>query len=419
MRRLKVALFLSSVLVLPMACSSSTTPATNKDGGAGTGGSAGSTAGTGGSVAGAGGTNAAGTDGGTGAAGTTDGAAGGDAATDGPVLTAQESRGQYLVKSVLGCPGCHTPQLANGGGPDNTKFLAGVACFSKGATAADCLNSANLTNDATGLKNLTDQQIKDAFTAGIYPLSPDAGTEYLFAQMPYYQFAFLTSADADAIVAFLRTVTAVPTPTTTAPNGGTFATRPTAAQWATPSLAALPSPATPDAGATDAATDAAATDAAATADGGGATASQSNGKYLAALLCSTCHTVNTAATAPLEIDVTKAFEGGKTATVTVTVPADGGTDAAADGGADAGDAAATMTESKQIESANLTPDTTGLSTWTAAQIDTAVTTAKDNEGRAICGMRAFSGLTASDTMDIANYLQAIPAVANTIAPTCY
>lgn len=409
MRRLKLALFLSSVLVLPMACSSSTTPA--KDGGAGSGGSkagsGGSTAGSGGGTAG---TGTAGSDGGAGS-GTagTDGSTDGDAATDGPVLTTQETRGQYLVKSVLGCSGCHTPQLAGGAGPDNTKFLGGVACFSKGATAADCLNSANLTNDATGLKNLTDQQVKDAFTAGIYPLSGDGGTQYLFAQMPYYQFAFLTSADADAIVAYLRTVPAVPTPTTTAPNGGTFATRPTAAQWATPSLASLPSQAAPDGG-TDGGADAA-TD----ANADGAAASVSNGKYLAALLCSTCHTVNTSATAPLELDVTKAFEGGKTSTVTVTVAADGGTDAAADGGADGG----TTTISKSIESANLTPDPTGLAGWTAPQILTAIKTAKDNMGRSICGMRAVSGLIDEDATDIANYLQAIPPVANTIAPTCY
>ncbi|HEX4405290.1 MAG TPA: c-type cytochrome [Polyangia bacterium] len=388
-----------------MACSSSTTPA--KDGGAGSGGSK---AGSGGSTAGAGGGtagSAAGSDGGagTGTAGT-DGSTDGDAATDGPVLTAQQTRGQYLVKSVLGCAGCHTPQLAGGAGPDNTKFLAGVACFSKGATAADCLNSANLTNDATGLKNLTDEQVKAAFTTGIYPES-EGGTQYLFAQMPYYQFSFLTSTDADAIVAYLRTVTAVPTPATTAPNGGTFATRPTAPQWATPSLASFPSQPAADGG-TDGGADAA-TD----ANVDGATASVSNGKYLAALLCSTCHTVNTSATAPLELDVTKAFEGGKVSTASVTVAADGGTDAA-DGG-DGG----TTTVSKQIESANLTSDTTGLAGWTAPQILTAIKTAKDKEGRSICGMRAVAGLTDEDATDIANYLQAIPPVANTITMTCY
>ena len=419
MRRLGLALVLTGALVFPMACSSSPSP--SKDGGAGKGGTSGATAGTGGGTAGGTAGASAGTAGGTagtagGTAGTAGGTAGsdggagadggpkdapmdGDAATDGPVLTPQQTRGQYLVKSVLGCPGCHTPQLAGGGGPDNSKFLAGVPCFSKGATAADCLNSANLTNDPTGLKNMTDQQIKSAFTAGIDPDS-DGGTQYLFAQMPYYQFAFLTSADADAIVAYLRTVAAVPTPATTAPNSGTFATQPTAAQWTTPALAALPSPVTADGG-TDAGTDAGA-------------ASTSNGKYFAALLCSTCHTVNTGTTLPLSIDVTKAFQGGKTSTVSVTVPADGGTDAG-----DAGDAGATMSVSKMIGSANLTPDVTGLEGWTAPQIQTAIQTAKDKQARSICGMRALGTIANQDALDIAAYLQAIPPVSNAITMTCY
>ncbi len=411
MRRLRTALFLSSVLVLPLGCSSSTTPG-KKDGGAGAGGASGSAGGTSGSAGGtsgsAGGTSGsaggAGADGGAGTGGTT--TDGGDAPIDGADggLTVQETRGQYLVKSVLGCPGCHTPSLTGdaGTGPDNSKFLAGVTCFSKN-TAGDCLNSANLT--PSGLGNFSDAQVKAAFTAGIYPQTTDGGTQYLFAQMPYYQFSFLTSDDADAIVAYLRTIPAVAT--TPPADTGAFATRPTAAQWATVALSALPSPTTADGG-TDAGTDGGAD--------GGATGSASNGKYFAALLCSTCHTVNTTATAPLQLDATKAFEGGKTSTVTVTVPADGGTDGAADGG-DGG--ATTMTASKQIESANLTPDVTGLEGWTIPQITTAITTAKDNMSRSICGMRAFSTLAAQDALDIATYLQAIPAVSNTISPTCY
>jgi len=126
------------------------------------------------------------------------------------------------------------------------------------------------------------------------------------------------------------------------------------------------------------------------------------------------------------LDATKAYQGGKTANVSVTVPVDGGAadGGAADGGADAGDggatdAATTMTVSKSIESANLTPDVTGLQAWTAAQISTAITAATDNMNRSICGMRANKAITASDATDIANYLKAIPAVANTPTPTCY
>jgi mono/diheme cytochrome c family protein len=236
-------------------------------------------------------------------------------------------------------------------------------------------------------------------TKGIFQDKLDGGTQYLFANMPYYQFSNLTAADSAAIVAYLRTVTGVAH--TPPANGGTFATRPTTPQWAPVALADLPSPVAADGG-TDGGTDAGA-------------ASTSNGKYMAALMCSTCHTVNTAATAPLQLDATKAYQGGKTFNTTVTVPVDGGTDGG-DGGADA---ATTTTVSKQIQSMNLTPDTTGLKTWTAAQIVTAIKQGKDEGGRTICSpMRPFPNLTDKDAMDIAAYLQAIAPATNAITMTC-
>ena len=102
--------------------------------------------------------------------------------------------GNIWSTSVLGCPGCHTPQ----GGAS----LSGTDCFAKSGTTG-CLSSANLTNDPWGLMNLTDQQIKDAFTKGIDPAR--RRRKYLFANMPYYQFATLDRQDANAIVAYLRT----------------------------------------------------------------------------------------------------------------------------------------------------------------------------------------------------------------------
>jgi mono/diheme cytochrome c family protein len=361
---------------------------------------------TGGSVGtGAGGTATGGTAGsGTGAGGTTGGTTGTvkDAAADGtdanladaPVidasiadaaateaatgevgLTGPAARGQYLVKNVLSCVGCHTPQLAGGGGTDNSRLLAGVECFAKDSDGG-CLNSANLSNDKTGLKDMTDTQIKNAFTKGIDPdPGADGGVQYLFAQMPYYQFASLTDDDANAIVAYLRTVPAV---AHEAANTGTFAAQPSAPQWAPVNPAELPS--------------------AAAIDGG--TAGTSNGKYLATLACATCHTPNTAATAPLQLDATKAFQGGKKYSTTL----------ATDG----------SSITKEIQSSNLTPDSTGLKNWTAAQIVTAIKAGKDEAGRTICSpMRSLPGITNQDATDIANYLLGIPAVANpNITETC-
>ncbi|HEY5088343.1 MAG TPA: hypothetical protein VIK30_00155 [Polyangia bacterium] len=286
------------------------------------------------------------------------------------------------MNSVLGCAGCHTPQ---GGGQ-----LSGVDCFVKtapsttgaagaggngaagagggnggagGAGVAPCLSSANLTNDATGLKNLTDQQIKDAFTKG---MDPDATGKYLFATMPYYQFGTLTSADADAIVAYLRTVPAVSH--TVQANTAPYDVQPSSPEWAAVDPTTLP--------------------AAGTATGA------ANGKYLATLACATCHTVTVSSANPLHIDATKAFQGGKLVNTTLNGTA------------------------KTVQTSNLTPDATGIMGWTTTQVATAITTAKDNTGATICGMRALGNMTTSDATDIGTYLLGIPAVANTITMTC-
>jgi Cytochrome c len=367
-------------------------------GAAGNGGVAGGGGGAGTNIGGhaGGGSNGGGTAGGAaaGAAGSAGGAAGGAAgsaggaagsaggAAGGTVLTTQQMRGQYLVNSVLGCAGCHTPQ---GGAP-----LSGVDCFVKtapattgaagaggngaagaaggnggagGAGVTPCLSSANLTNDATGLKNLTDQQIKDAFTKG---MDPDETGKFLFAMMPYYQFGTLSSADADAIVAYLRTVPAASH--TVQANTAPYNVQPSAPEWAAVDPTALPA--------------------------AGSATGAANGKYLATLVCATCHTVTVSGANPLHIDATKAFQGGKLVNTTVSGTA------------------------KTVQTSNLTPDATGIMGWNATQVATAITTAKDNNAVAICGMRALANMTTADATDIGTYLLGIPPVANTITMTC-
>jgi mono/diheme cytochrome c family protein len=397
MRRVSLSLTVSSVLALTLACGSSSTDHKN-DATSGAGGVADASKGTGGGAGtSAGGATTVSTGGvaGAGSGGAAGGSVGHDAAVDAAQvdanaidagsteagggeagLTGPAARGEYLVKNVLGCVNCHTPQLAGGGGLDNSKFLSGVACFTKD-TSGGCLASANLTSDSTGLKNLTDTQIKNAFTKGIDPeAGPDGGVQYLFANMPYYQFANLSDDDANAIVTYLRTVPAVAHESS---STGSYATQPSAPQWLPVALADLPSATAVDSGA----------------------ANLSNGKYLAALACATCHTPNTAATSPLQLDVTKAFIGGKKYTTTL---------AALDGGS----------TSKEIQSTNLTPDSTGLKAWTAAQIVTAIKSGKDEGGRSICSpMRPLPNLSAQDATDIASYLLALPPVANpNITETC-
>jgi len=371
-------LFFSFTLLAPFACSSGS----DSPSAAGGAGAAASQAGSTGTAGASGSTSssAGASVGGAGAGGTSSGVAGAGAGASGSAgagggTTGPAARGEYLVKDVLGCTGCHTPQLAGGGGPDMTKFLSGVECFAKDPTTMGCLNSANLTNDDTGLKKKTDQQIKDAFTKGLDPDAPTPGSQYLFAQMPYYQFANLSDVDANAIVAYLRTV---PPVVHTAENGAPFDKQPTAAQWTPVVPASLPAPVN-----------------AAPADA----ASAANGKYLATIVCATCHTANTSATSPLQLDASKGFQGGKEFTTSVMVN--------------------NVPTSKTIQSANLTPDATGLKDWTAAQIATAIKTDKDDKSVALCSpMRGLPNITDQDAMDIAVYLKAIPPVANARTEMC-
>jgi hypothetical protein len=105
--------------------------------------------------------------------------------------------------------------------------------------------------------------------------------------------------------------------------------------------------------------------------------------------------VETSGATPKRIDPTKAFQGGKVVTATVS-------------GAQ-----------KMLQSANLTPDATGLMTWNTSQIANTIKTAKGKDGTTdLCGMRGLANMTTSDATDIATYLLSIPAVNNARTMTC-
>jgi len=71
------------------------------------------------------------------------------------------------------------------------------------------------------------------------------------------------------------------------------------------------------------------------------------------------------------------------------------------------------------QSANITPDATGIMGWSATDIATVITTAKykANSAKTICGMRA-NAMTTADATDIGTYLVSIPAAANTVTKVC-
>ena len=130
------------------------------------------------------------------------------------------AHGKYLT-TIAGCVDCHTPYPADfdlsqltdldklyslAGGADKTRLFAGGQPFP--VPGLGVVFSKNLTSDKeTGLGNWTDDEIKTAFQTGV---SKDG--LHLFPIMPYHLLNGMADSDADAIVAFLRTLPPVNNP---------------------------------------------------------------------------------------------------------------------------------------------------------------------------------------------------------------
>lgn len=113
----------------------------------------------------------------------------------------QVARGRYLAHHVTVCLECHSTR-------DWTHFSAppipgtegkGGEVFSEAAGFPGTLVAPNITPAALG--HWTDGEIIRAFTSGV----TKAG-DPLFPLMPYRAYRFLMRADAEAIVAYLRTL---------------------------------------------------------------------------------------------------------------------------------------------------------------------------------------------------------------------
>jgi mono/diheme cytochrome c family protein len=115
---------------------------------------------------------------------------------------AQVARGHYLV-TIAGCSDCHTPGALLGS-PDMKRYLGG-SDVGFAIPGAGVFVGQNLTPDReTGLGKWTGGQIIAAFRTGKTP----EGRE-LSPVMPYPALSHLTDADAQAIVAFLKSLPAV------------------------------------------------------------------------------------------------------------------------------------------------------------------------------------------------------------------
>lgn len=287
------------------------------------------------------------------------------------------ARGRYLVEHVAGCGDCHTPRNPDGSF-DQGNWLAGIDCFvdiDPTNDAVGCAATPNLTNHVTGLMNRTDEQIKDMFLAG---KRPDG--KFLHAFMPYWVFGNMSAGDADAIVAYLRSLPGVDH--TVAASQPPFTNVPAAAPVVDLSTIPMPRADYPDQEAA------------------------MRGRYLAANVgpCLDCHTRTTEPGSPQPRDWSKAFQGGE------AFPRD------------AFGLPPFLPE--VIYSANLTPHASGLEGWTVADIKRVLKEGISKDGTIVCPpmptgpMGAFGGLTDADAEDIAHFIVSLPPAENVIPNGC-
>lgn len=297
-----------------------------------------------------------------------DSRAGDGGGADAQVLNAQQAKGKYLVDHVVGCPDCHTPRDATGA-PIFAKYMSGAECFFK-APNGDCLNSRNLTNDETGLKNRSDADIKKMFQDGLRPSA--TGDQPLNPVMPYYVFHNMKAEDADAIVAYLRTIPAV---NHTVPRSGAFWDVTAAAKPLDP--AKIP----------------------AVADTDPNKDSANHGRYLATMsgVCIECHTKHLAPGSATVLDEANFFAGGEI--FDLGIPWD-----------------------PNPVSRNITSDPdNGVGKWTAADVIKVLKEGKEPDGHMLCPpmpfgpMGPYGGLMDADATDIANYIKSLPANKNKVA----
>ncbi len=137
----------------------------------------------------------------------------------------QVKRGQYLV-AIAGCDDCHSPKVMGpkGPAPDPDLRLSGHpenlplgpidknelkswVLFNQMNTAAvgpwGVSYAANITSDATGIGNWTEEQFIKAMREGKYKGLDN--TRPLLPPMPWPSYANMTDEDLKAIFAYLKT----------------------------------------------------------------------------------------------------------------------------------------------------------------------------------------------------------------------
>lgn len=295
------------------------------------------------------------------------------APADGLPPAEQVERGRYLVSHVALCSDCHSPRLPDGSF-DPARWLSGVDCFVD-AVPADpeqgCLNTKNLTAHPTGLLNRSDREIKDMFMKG-----ERADGKALHPFMPYAFFGNMRESDADAIVAYLRTVSAVEH--RVGPSQPPFLPPSAPVARVPETLIPMPRAEYPD------------------------HAAALRGRYLAGNIgaCLDCHTPRAQGRPALE----RAFQGGMSfRRELLGLPGD---------------------YPELIYTANLTPHATGMADYSVADVVRALRHGEDKDGGSLCPpmpagpLGPLAGLSDADTTDIAHYLLSLEPAENVIPVDC-
>jgi hypothetical protein len=144
-----------------------------------------------------------------------------------PVTPSHEQlveNGHYLVE-IMGCNDCHSPKMMGPNGPmnDPERILSGHPANAPVPPAnAEALQawvlfgmdgtttvgpwgttfSANLTSDATGIGNWSEEQFKRALTQGLY--KGLEGSRPLLPPMPWENYKHHSDADIHAIFTYLK-----------------------------------------------------------------------------------------------------------------------------------------------------------------------------------------------------------------------
>jgi mono/diheme cytochrome c family protein len=111
-------------------------------------------------------------------------------------------RGRYLVDGVMSCDGCHTPRPGGGDFVMEKRFSGGSQVWDEHAYT---VRGSNISSDReTGIGSWSADDLKRLLLEGVRPTGVKVAP-----QMPFVFYQILTPGDADAVVAYIRSVAPV------------------------------------------------------------------------------------------------------------------------------------------------------------------------------------------------------------------